>query len=95
MDARVSSSEARRRFAELVGQAQYGGQVTVIEKSGKAVAAMVPIDMYERFIAERETRFGNLDQIRMKAPKRRPDQAKRDVADALAAVRGRGAARRP
>ena len=95
MDARVSSSEARQRFAELVGQAQYGGQVTVIEKSGKAVVAMIPIDMYERFIADRETRFEILDQIRTKAPKRRPDQVERDVADALAAVRDRGAAHRP
>lgn len=95
MDPRVSSSEARQRFAELVGQAQYGGQVTVIEKSGKPVAAVVPIDIYDRLIAERETRFEILDQIRSKLPKRRSDQVERDVSDALAAVRGRGAARRP
>ncbi|HLC05394.1 MAG TPA: type II toxin-antitoxin system Phd/YefM family antitoxin [Anaerolineales bacterium] len=95
MDARVSSSEARQRFAELVGQAQYGGQVTVIERSGKPVVAMIPIDMYERLVAERESRFEILDQIRSKAPRRRPDQVDRDVAEALAAVRGRGAARRP
>jgi len=87
MDPRVSSNEARQRFAELVGRAQYGGQVTVIEKSGKPVAAMVPIEMYDRLIAERETRFESLDQIRSKLPKGRSGQVERDVADSLAAVR--------
>jgi prevent-host-death family protein len=94
MDARVSSSEARQRFAELVGQAQYGGQVTVIEKSGKPVVAMIPMDMYERLVAERASRFEILDRIRSKAPDRRSDSVEQDVAEALAAVRGRGAASR-
>jgi prevent-host-death family protein len=94
MDARVSSSEARQRFAELVGQAQYGGQVTVIEKSGKPVVAMIPMDMYERLVAERALRFEILDRIRSKAPDRRSDSVEQDVAEALAAVRRRGAASR-
>jgi len=94
MDSRVSSSEARQRFAELVGQAHYGGQVTVIERSGKPVVAMIPIDMYERLVAEREARFEVVDRIRSKAPDRAPDEVERDVAEALAAVRARGAASR-
>jgi prevent-host-death family protein len=35
-------SDARREFAELVNQAHYAGQITVVTKHGRDVAAIVP-----------------------------------------------------
>ncbi len=91
MDKRISASEARKRFSKLLGQARYGGVVTIIERSGKPMAAMVPIELYERLVAEREARFEVLERIRSRAPDRSPDEVERDVTEAIAAIRAGGA----
>ncbi len=95
MVTRISSSEARDRFADLVASSHYGGQITIIERSGKPMAAVIPIEMYKRLMAERETRFNVLDNIRAHFPNVPPDQVEKDIAEAIAAVRASGAAGRP
>jgi prevent-host-death family protein len=40
-------SEARERFADLVNRAHYGGARIVIERRGRALAAIVPIEDLE------------------------------------------------
>jgi len=91
----MSSSEARDRFTDLIGSAHYGGQVIIIERSGKPMAAVIPIEMYERIMVEREDRFNVLDNIRKRLPNVPPDQVEKDIAEAVAAVRASGAASRP
>ena len=58
------------------------------------MVALIPIEMYERLVAEREARFEVVDRIRSKAPDRSSKQVEREVAEAIAAVRARGAASR-
>ena len=41
MNDRVSITVARETLAELIGRVQYGGEHIVLEKRGKAVAALV------------------------------------------------------
>ena len=41
MNDRVSISVARETLAELIGRVQYGGEHIVLERRGKAVAALV------------------------------------------------------
>ncbi len=55
------------------------------------MAAMVPIELYERLVAEREARFEVLERIRSRAPDRSPDEVERDVTEAIAAIRAGGA----
>lgn len=45
---RVSAAEAKARLSELVASVAYGGERVVIEKRGKAVAAIVDLADLER-----------------------------------------------
>jgi prevent-host-death family protein len=40
----VSANEARARFADLLGRAQYGKERLVIRRRNRPVAALVPIE---------------------------------------------------
>ena len=44
---RVTVSEARGAFSELINKVAYGGERTVIERRGKTVAAVVSIEDLE------------------------------------------------
>jgi prevent-host-death family protein len=83
MSERVGAKEARSGFADLLGSVHYGGQVVIIERSGKPMVAVIPVEMYEQVIAEREVRFEVLDHVRDRLPDLPSDEVERDVADAI------------
>jgi prevent-host-death family protein len=84
---RVSAKEARNRFADLLGSVHYGQQVVIVERSGRPMVAVIPVEMYERLMAEREARFEVLDRVRERVPEVSPEEVEKDVAEAIAAVR--------
>ena len=47
----IGAGEARRRFT-LLGQVGCGGEVAIVERSGKPLVALIPIEVYEQLIAE-------------------------------------------
>jgi hypothetical protein len=51
------------------------------------MVAIIPMEIYERLIAEREARFQVLDRIRGHLPEVPPEEVERDVAEAVAAIR--------
>jgi prevent-host-death family protein len=83
----VGSREARNKFADLIGRVHYSRETVVIERSGKPMVAMIPIDLYEQIVAEREARFQVIDQIKERLPDLSEDEVAQDVADAIAAIR--------
>ena len=95
MATRMGSRKARDSIADVVGRAYYGGEITIIERSGRPMAAVIPIDMYERLVAEREARFQVIERIRAHIPDVPADQVEKDVAEAVEALRASRAARRP
>ena len=99
MTMTVGSREARNQFSHLIGEVHYGGQVVIVERSGRPMVAIIPIDDYERLVAEREARFQILEEIRHQVADFPPKEVERDVAEAIAAARNRpqatDATRRP
>ena len=87
MVERVGAREARNNLADLLGSVHYGGQVVIIERSGKPMVAVIPVAMYEQVIAEREARFQVLDRIRSRVPDVSSEEVAQDVAEAVEAVR--------
>ena len=83
----IGAREARAKFADLLGNVHYGGQVVIVERSGKPMVAVIPVEMYEQAIAERETRFQVLDRIRSRVPEVPAEEVAQDVAEAIEAVR--------
>ena len=83
----IGAREARSQFADLLGNVHYGGQVVIVERSGKPMVAVIPVEMYEQVIAEREARFRVLDRVRSRVPDVGAEEVAQDVAEAIDAVR--------
>ena len=83
----VGAKEARNKFADLLGSVHYGGQVVIVERAGKPMVAVIPVEMYKQIVAEREARFQVLDHIRSRVPEVSAEEVAQDVADAIEAVR--------
>lgn len=47
-----SAAEAKRLFADLLGRVAYGGETIVIERRGKPMAKLVPVDREFRQLAQ-------------------------------------------
>jgi prevent-host-death family protein len=45
----IGAREARQRFADLLGRVGYGGEVAIVERSGKPMVALIPVEVYEQF----------------------------------------------
>jgi len=86
----IGAREARRRFADLLGRVGYGGEVAIVERSGKPMVAMIPVEVYEELVAEREARFQVLDRIRSKLPAIPEEEVEQDVSRALDLLRKAG-----
>lgn len=91
MTEHIGAREARNRFADLMGSVHYGGEAVIIERSGKPMVAVIPVEMYQAMIAEREARFAVVDQIQSRLPDVSAAEVEADVAEAVAAVRSAGA----
>lgn len=83
----VGAREARQRFADLLGRVGYGKEVAIVERSGKPMMALIPIELYDQLVAERDARFQVLDRIRMRLPEIPEEEIERDVNWAIAEVR--------
>jgi prevent-host-death family protein len=92
MVVRMGAREARNNFAHLLGRVHYGGQVIIVERSGKPMVAVIPLELYQQLIAEREARFQVLERIRSRLPDLAQQEVEQDVAEAIAAVRAANAA---
>ncbi|MDZ7699266.1 MAG: type II toxin-antitoxin system Phd/YefM family antitoxin [Deltaproteobacteria bacterium] len=87
MTIRVSSREARNRFADIMGSVRYGGEEIIVERSGRPMAALIPVDTYEKLVAERRVRFEVFDEIRSVLSDVPEKDIERDVAQAIDTVR--------
>ena len=83
----IGAREARQRFADLLGRVGYGGEVAIVERSGKPMVALIPVEVYERLVAEREARFQVLDRIRSKLPDISEKEVEKDVSKAIDSIR--------
>jgi len=87
MAKRISAREARNRFSDLIGSVRYGGEEVIVERSGRPMAAVIPVEVYERLVAERRDRFEVIDRIRSKLPGVSFEQINEDVTGAIAKIR--------
>jgi prevent-host-death family protein len=94
MAKRMSAKDARSKFSDLLGTVHYGGEEVIVERSGRPVAAVIPVPVYERLVAERQTRFEVIERVQSRLPKTSAEAIETDVREAVAKVRSRRAAGR-
>ena len=87
----MNATEARANFSQLVTEAGYAGQETVIERNHRPIAVIIGYDQYlelHRLAEERAERFAVYDEIRGRNPDAEPEQVVEDVDAAMRAVHG-------
>ena len=87
MTIHMGAREARSNFAELLGRVYYKGESIIVERSGKPMVAVIPIELFQQLMAEREMRFQVLERIRANVPEVAEEEVMQDVAEAVAAAR--------
>jgi antitoxin (DNA-binding transcriptional repressor) of toxin-antitoxin stability system len=89
----VNALKARRGLGQLLEQVYYKGDQYVIERAGRAMAAVVPVWQLKAWQTRRERFLGLIDELGKKSRKVKPEVIEREVAEAVQAVRA--SARRP
>lgn len=94
MEKTLGITEARMRFSELVDQVRYQGDMVTLLKSGKPAAVLVPVELVERWKAERREAVDAMRRIqeRVSAPVSE-EEAMSLALEAQTAVRKRSTAR--
>jgi prevent-host-death family protein len=64
MEKAIGAYEARRKFGQLIEEAFYKHDHFVIERSGRAMAVIVPVDEYESWKRlAKERVFGMIEEV--------------------------------
>jgi prevent-host-death family protein len=63
MVLKYGAREARSKFAEVLGRVGYGGEVVMVERSGKPMAVIIPVDMYEALVGQQSDRLAPTGRV--------------------------------
>jgi prevent-host-death family protein len=61
MEHKIAAFDARRNFGKVLNEVAAKGNHYVVERHGEAVAAVVPIELYEQWKNAREAFFDRLE----------------------------------
>ena len=84
---KVNALKARQNLGKLLEEVYYQGDQFIIERAGKAMAAVVPLWQLEEWQKRRERLFAAVEDVQQLNQKVKPDMIERDVQDALRVVR--------
>lgn len=89
MKRRLSAMEARQRLGELLEGVYYRGDEVIIERAGKTMAVVVPLERYEAMERSRERLWELVERSQARNANVPPEVLEREVDDAVRAVRGK------
>jgi prevent-host-death family protein len=84
----VAAFEARRNFGRVLEDVAGRGDTVVVERHGEAVAALVPMRVYEQWKRRREAFFDHMEEV-SKRVNLSPEEADALVEEAILAVRAK------
>ena len=87
MRKEVSEFELQKKLNEFLDGVYNNGDQLIVKQPDKPLAAIVPIQVYERLMKQREKAFSVLDRIWEKVPTVSEEEAQTDIEEAIAEVR--------
>jgi prevent-host-death family protein len=87
MKRTLSAMEARQRFGEVLEGVYYRGDEVVIERAGKSMAVVVPLERYESMERSRERLFELLEKSQARNRDVPADRIEQEVVKAVREVR--------
>jgi prevent-host-death family protein len=85
MVKKVTALKVRKNVGQLLEEVYYRGDQYVIERSGKPMAAIVPLWHLEGWLKGRKRFFGMVDEVRQQDVA--PEVIEQDIQDAICAIR--------
>jgi prevent-host-death family protein len=79
--------EARRNLGRLLEETYYRGDVFIIERAEKPMAALVPLEQYRQWQMERDKLFALIDQVQTRTREVPVTELEETIAEAIAAAR--------
>ncbi|HDN80165.1 MAG TPA: type II toxin-antitoxin system Phd/YefM family antitoxin [Chloroflexi bacterium] len=87
MEKVINAVAARRRLGQLLEEAFYRGDVFIIERAGRPMAAVIPIEQYRQWQQRREEFFAMIDEVQERTRKVPPEELEEAIAEAVAAAK--------
>lgn len=87
MTKTTTAIKARRNLGQLLEEAFYRGDEFIIERAGKPMAALIPIQEFERWQKQRKKDFALFDEVRTRAKKAKPKEVEKEVYEAITKIR--------
>ncbi|MDP3014589.1 MAG: type II toxin-antitoxin system Phd/YefM family antitoxin [Candidatus Subteraquimicrobiales bacterium] len=78
---------ARKKFGQLLEEVFYRRDEFIIERAGKPMAVLIPIQEFEKWQKQREKDFMIFDKIRAKAKGAKIEEVEKEVTEAVVKVR--------
>ena len=79
--------ELQLKLNEFLNNVHHNGERLIVKDEDKPLAAIVPIDIYERIFGQQKTSFAILEKIWDKVPKVDEEEAQNDVEQAIIEAR--------
>lgn len=87
MTKTTTAIKARRNLGQLLEEAFYKGDEFIIERAGKPMAVLIPVQEFENWLRQREKDFGVLDEIKAQNRQKSSENIEKDVDEAIKEVR--------
>jgi len=86
MEKVIDTAEVGRSLGRILQDVATNGDRVVVERNGEAIAAVIPMDVYNQWKRTREAFFERMRHVSKRA-NLSPDEADQLAAEAVAAVR--------
>ncbi len=83
MSEEVSTVELQLKLNELLNRVHHKGDRLIVKDDEKHLAAIVPIDIYERIFTQQKPSFAILEKIWDKIPIVDEEEAQNDIEEAI------------
>ncbi len=87
MEKVISAMTARRNLGQILEKAFYKGDSFIIERAGKPMAAVVPIEQYRQWQRERDQIFAMIDEVQQRTRQIPVEELEADIEAAVNAAK--------
>lgn len=87
MERTVNAVEARKQFGRLLEEVYYQSRRVIIERAGRPMAVLVPLEQYEQWQAQRKAFFAMIDEVQQRTQSTPAESLEATIAEAVAAAR--------
>jgi prevent-host-death family protein len=87
MENTVTAVQARKQFGRLLEEVFYQRQHVIIERAGRPMAVLVPLEQYRQWREQRTAFFAMVDEVQQRTQEIPSEELEAVIAEASAAAK--------